>query len=94
LIEVERHHQSNIERQHRYRDKKNAFKEATNAPNTTLKPLEDVVPDRELRRATIGILQSISKELHFFLGPLSKRFAMQKVLIDSTVVDFVPKIHI
>jgi hypothetical protein len=35
LIEVERHHQSNIERQHRYRAKKNAFKEVANAPNTT-----------------------------------------------------------
>jgi hypothetical protein len=74
LIEVERHHQSNIERPCRYKAQKNVFKEATNALDTTLEPLEDVVLDRELRRVTIGILQSINKELHFFFGPLSKRF--------------------
>jgi hypothetical protein len=44
LIEVERHQQSNIERQCRYRAKKNAFKEVANALDTTLEPLEDVVP--------------------------------------------------
>jgi hypothetical protein len=34
-------------------------------------------------------MQSINKELHFILGPLSKNFVMQKVLINSTIIDFV-----
>jgi hypothetical protein len=34
-------------------------------------------------------MQSINKELHFFLGPLSKKFVMQKMLINSTIIDFV-----
>jgi hypothetical protein len=34
-------------------------------------------------------MQSINKELHFFLGTLSKKFVMQKMLINSTIIDFV-----
>jgi len=94
LIEVERHQQSNIERQCQYRAKGRAFKEVANAFDTTLKPLKDVVPNRELTRVITKILQSIYKELHFYLGPLSKRFVKQKVLIDSIVVDFVLESHL
>ncbi len=91
LTKVERHRQSNIERQRQYKAKKCALIEATYALDTTLEPLKDAVLDWELKMVTIGILQSINKELHFFLKPLSKSIVMQRVLTYSTVVDFVLK---
>ncbi len=45
LTKVERHRQSNIERQRQYKAKKCALIEATYALDTTLEPLKDAVLD-------------------------------------------------
>ncbi len=54
----------------------------------TLKPLEALVPNQEIRRATHEVILSIIVALHRLPTNASKKFVMQRVLVDPSIIDF------
>jgi hypothetical protein len=67
------------------------MKAKIDAFHQSLEPCEELVGEREVKKATHDNVQSIKKALYVFPRPISKTYVMQKVFIDPIVVDFVLK---